>query len=486
MARRTTRSQSTSPSPPKRHRSRLSRGHRLAAVIALGLGACTGEGVVAPPTTVVYTDEEPTTRAVLPEILASPTVDAPVPTVDTDPSTYFVSPALGDDSNDGQTAEQPFASLQAAIDRLQPGETLLLLSGRYDELSEPGNAHYTIDVSGTADDWIRLTAAPGAEPEIVASDGNGIVVRGNYVEVSGLRLRGEGFGIDNDYGWGLLIRNAHHVRIADNTIFEMAVGGIASVESSNLDIVGNDVFDNAFWGPEQGSGISLWHSVDRGFGPGSDGYHDRIVGNRVYRNENKVFSEWHTDRQTITDGNGIIVDQTNQTGYTGRILVANNLIFDNGGRAVLVLDASRVDIIFNTAYHNGRTPDLEGGPVEVAASRAESVRVFNNLIWARSGVPPFAVDKSAEVEMGGNLLVTDTSRPPATELDLVVVSDAGLVSPGVDPATADFRPLPTSAAIGRSIATDPRIAVDIDGLARPLGAGAAGAYEPGVGTSSTD
>ncbi|MEL7155983.1 MAG: right-handed parallel beta-helix repeat-containing protein [Actinomycetota bacterium] len=297
---------------------------------------------------------------------------------------------------------------------------------------------------------------------------------------------GEGFGEDNPYGWGVLIRNAHHVRVADTTISDMAVGGIASVESSHLDIVGNEVYDNAYWGTEQGSGISLWHSVDSGLGPGADGYHDRIVGNRIHGNENRVYSRWHPDRQTITDGNGIIIDQTNQTGYTGRILVANNVIFDNGGRAVLVLDAARVDIMFNTAYHNGRTPELEGGPVEMAASRAQSVRVFNNLIWGRPGVPPFAVDKSAEVEMGGNLLVTDTRRGPATELDLVVVDDPGLVAPGLDPAAVDFRPRPDSAAVGRSMATDPRVPVDIDGRARPVGAGTPGAYEPGVGTSSTD
>ncbi len=489
MSRRTTRPRSAaippgrppSASPPSRRP--LSR----ALVLGLaGLTACSGSDVSAPVTTVIEPDQvvsEQVRGAVLPEIVAAPSqedVEA-----DTDPTTFFVSPETGDDANDGQTTDTPFATLQGALDRLEAGQTLYLLSGRYDETTEPGNAHYTIDVSGTAEDWIRVTAAPGAEPEIVANDGNGVVVRGDYVEVSGLRVRGEGFGVDNPYGWGMLIRNSHHVRLADNVISDMAVGGIASVESSNLEIVANEVFDNAFWGTEQGSGISVWHSVDNGAGPDADGYHDRIIGNIVYRNENRVYSRWHTDKQTITDGNGIIIDQTDQTGYTGRILVANNLVFDNGGRAVLVLESSWVDIIHNTAYHNGRTATLEGGPVEIAAGEAEGVRVLNNILWSRKGVPPFSVDDSADVEMGGNVLVTDTGRGPATALDLVIVNDAGLVAPGIDPRSADFRPRATSVAVGQALVTDPRIPSDIDGADRPATGASAGAYEVGEGSSST-
>lgn len=488
MSRRTSRSR---PASIRRRRSSPTstpprRPLRRAAVVGLvGLTACSGSDVSAPVTTVIEPDRvvsEQVRGAVLPEIVAAPSQED-VET-DTDPATFFVSPETGDDANDGQTPAAPFATLQGALDRMEPGQTLYLLSGRYDETTEPGNAHYTIDVSGTAESWIRVTAAPGAEPEIVANDGNGLVVRGDYVEVSGIRVRGEGFGVDNAYGWGMLIRNSHHVRLADNVISDMAVGGIASVESSNLEIVANEVFDNAFWGTEQGSGISVWHSVDNGDGPDADGYHDRIIGNVVYRNENRVYSRWHTDKDTITDGNGIIIDQTDETGYTGRILVANNLVFDNGGRAVLVLESSWVDIIHNTAYHNGRTATLEGGPVEIAAGEAEGVRVLNNLLWARNGVPPFSVDDSADVEMGGNVLVTDTGRGPATVLDLVIINDAGLVAPGVDPVSADFRPFPTSVVVGHALVTDPRIPADIDGVARPAAEASAGAYEVGVGTSS--
>ncbi len=450
------------------------------AALVLAASACTGSEVTAPPTTV---GERPMRPVVLPEVAppssTTSTIEAPPPpTEDVDPLTFYVSPTEGDDGNDGQTPDTPWASLQGALDRVEAGQTIHLMTGVYDDLAEPGNAHYTVDRGGRSDAWVRITAAPGHQPVLAPFDGNGIVVRADFVEVSNLAVEGRDFSIDNAYGWGILVRESHHVRIAGNRISAMAVGGIGSVEASNLDVFYNEVFDNSFWGAEQGSGISLWRSTDHGQPSRSDGYHDRIVGNRVYRNENKVFSRWHEDRQTITDGNGIIIDTSTPTGYTGRTLVANNVVFDNGGRAILVLDASRVDIVHNTTYFNGRTAILEGGPVEVAASRAGQVRVFNNLIWSRAGVPGVTAHESTGIEMGGNVLVSaDRQVGQTTDLDLTVEGDPGLVAPAIDPATADFRPEADSAARGRAIATDPRLDIDADGLWRPDEGATAGAYE---------
>lgn len=440
-------------------------------VTSLALAACGGQEVHAPELATTSVPADLT-------IVAPPTTVETIPPAapDTDPLTLYVDSVAGNDSNDGQTPETAFQSLQTALDGLQPGNTLFLMDGTYSELLEPGNAHFALDVSGTPDAWITITAAPGATPTIVANDGNGLVVRGDYVEVSGLTFEGQGFNVDNRYGWGILIRNSHHVRLLDNQISDMAVGGISSVESGNLEIAGNEIFDNSFWGTEQGSGISLWHSVDSGFGPEADGYHDRVIGNTVYRNENKVFSRFR-DTEIMTDGNGIIIDQSLETGYTGRILVANNVVFDNGGRAILVLESSRVDVIFNTTFHNGRTELLEGGPVELAAARSDDVRLFNNLAWSLPGAPAVVVTEATNVVMGGNLLVTENHSGQSTELDVVTSQDPGLIAPGTDPALVDFRPTAGSLAIGQAIPFVPPLSFDADGRARELLDPAAGAYE---------
>jgi hypothetical protein len=69
--------------------------------------------------------------------------------------TYFVRPD-GDDNNDGKTRTSPFATLQKAVDVVQPGETVLALRGVYKE-------GFWIHKEGRPDAWITLLAEPGAE-----------------------------------------------------------------------------------------------------------------------------------------------------------------------------------------------------------------------------------------------------------------------------------------------------------------------------------
>lgn len=451
---------------------------RTAAVLSLALvAACSRSDISAPASTVV-SDEQAQIVAPEPSTSADTTEVTPE-TVADDPNEFFVSALVGSPDNDGQTAETPWLSLEASIARLTPGQTLAVMDGVYNELNEPGNAHYAVDVDGEEGRWITITAAPGAEPVLEASGGNAIVVRGNFIEVSGFRIRGVGFDADNAYGWGVLVRGSHHVRVADNVISDMPVGGITSVESAHLEVLYNEVYDNAFWGTEQGSGISFWRNIDFGFPPDADGYHDRVVGNIVYRNENKVFSRWVEGSNAITDGNGIILDSSDETAYEGRALVANNVVFDNGGRGILVFEQSHVDMIHNTTFRNGRTENLAGGPVELGIRRSDDVRVFNNLAWARPGVNPLQIDEVTNIVGGGNLLVADSSSGDITELDTLTVQDPGLVAPAVDPAIADFRPLPGSLALGHGIPISPALPFDADGTPRSSARIDAGAYTMG-------
>ncbi len=398
--------------------------------------------------------------------------------VDTDPDILWVDPLGGSDAADGQTMATAWGTLQGAMDQLQPGQTLHLLSGEYRELLEPGNSHYILNNGGTAEAWVTIKAAPGAQPRVVASAGNAIEIRANYVELDGIEIVGEGFGPDNPYGWGVLVRGSHHVRVIGNTVSQMAVGGIGTVEASNVEILYNEVFENSYWGTEQGSGISIWHAKDLGIDAAVDGYHDVILGNVIYRNENKVFSRFVPGEQVITDGNGIIIDQTDETGYTGRMLVANNVVFDNGGRAVLVNEASRVDVVHNTTYGNGRTEGLLGGKTELSAARSSDVRFLNNLAWSLPGAESMTMKEVSEIVMGGNVFVTDIHTGPQTELDLVVTDDPGLVNPGFDPLTNDFRPLASSLLVGQAIPTSPHVPFDADAGERPVSGATVGAYQP--------
>ena len=458
-----------------------------AARIALAIGVCllvtfgfasselNDPGI---PTTVAERVDRPDL------IIQDPLANAPASTVPEeateappplDPNPFFVSPTIGNDDNVGNTIDAPWASLQVALNRLEPGQTLYLMDGDYSE-TVSDNFHYIAKNGGTADDWVRLAPAPGHSPVLLATVGTALEVQANYFEVSGLTVRGEGFNEDLSFGVGLSVRRSHHVRFDKNTISGMPLAGISAIESSNLEIIDNTVFENAFWSTAQGSGISVWHSLDWEQPPAADGYHDRIVGNAVYRNENRVKSRWK-NFSTITDGNGIIIDQNRDFNYSGRTLVANNLVFDNGGRGILVFESNRVDVLFNTSYQNGWTEGLEGGGVELAAGRANDVRFLNNLAWARPGDPAIVATESDNVETAGNVLVSDSPSGTAGDRDLVLAVDPGLVNPSVDEAVADFRPEPTSVLVGRALPLKPLLPYDILGLTREPESADVGAYE---------
>ncbi len=392
------------------------------------------------------------------------------------PNAIFVSSEGGSADSDGLDVERPLQSLQDALERVEPGWTIYLLTGRYDELSDPGNAHYIARRGGTSENWVTIEALPGHTPEIVTGAANGLEIQADYIEVSGLTVRGENYDTDSSpWGNGILIRNSHHVRVVGNTISNMPLNGVSTVESSNLAILNNEIFENAFWNASQGSGISLWHSKTDGEPPDADGYHDRVMGNRLYRNENRVKSKWK-NYESITDGNGIIIDQGRETGYEGRVLVANNEVFDNGGRGIMVFETDRVDVIHNTVYHNGRTAELLGGPAELVAGSASDVRFFNNLVWPREGAEAIKASKANKIESGGNVIIGGGPPGFTSDSDTIFPGDPKLARPSVDEAEADFRPQPGSPAVGAGITLSTRLNWDRYGGDRRTAEPTSGAY----------
>jgi hypothetical protein len=85
----------------------------------------------------------------------------------------------------------------------------------------------------------------------------------------------------------------------------------------------------------------------------------------------------------ITDGNGIIIDsnQIGTTPYTGRTLISNNVLTNNGAAGVHVFQSAHVDVFFNVSADN----NLNVKEGEIEAAHASDVRMFSNIMVARSG-----------------------------------------------------------------------------------------------------
>ncbi|MEM7321589.1 MAG: right-handed parallel beta-helix repeat-containing protein [Actinomycetota bacterium] len=402
--------------------------------------------VIAPPTTVQIEEE----------------AAEPIPILSVDPRTFLTAyedsvvlqnlPSLcdappppdaihvatdGDDGGSG-TADQPLATLNRAVDLVQPGQTVLVRGGEYRQTVTFAEKY------GTPDAYITLRAHPGEQVTLIADVGEDTIRfrRGNaYINVACFEMAGPGqrpeaapsspeemrsrilsgqAGPDRtpqNYGAGVDIGDRadtragyplnHHIRIIGNDIHDYAEAGVSALETNHVTIIGNRTYRNAKYGCHSGSGISLAYLVDGGGPDNNDGYSNYVVGNVSYENENislQCFSD--SIGPLITDGNGIIVDQNDLSGaYTARTLIADNVVYDNGGRGIMVFESSRVDVVNNLSFNNVLTPNLvgrEGPHPEIAVSDASDVRVYNNIAVPRAGHVAYS-DRGAEVDERTNL-----------------------------------------------------------------------------------
>jgi parallel beta-helix repeat protein len=324
-------------------------------------------------------------------------------------STYYVAPD-GDDANPG-TESQPWRTIQKAADTLVAGDTVLIKSGTYTETVRPAN-------SGTADAYITYKAYPGHNPVVLSDWWSTFRIDGkNYIEVNGLTLTGSHFS-----GTGIAPKDSHHIRIINNVVYGNGEGGIDTNERTDyLLIEGNVVFDNAFSSPYQGSGISLWKQKSWDQAPG---FHSIVRRNIIYGNRNGVGEH--------SDGNGIIVDLSLDS---PAVLIENNVIFGNGGQCIDVYSSNNVVVRNNTCYYNYADPQIRRVFGEITAGEAVNVRVFNNAIYSRKGVPTTASYGSYGLFFDYNLSYNGPVKEGGAH---DIVAEPGFINPTVDPASADF------------------------------------------------
>ncbi len=82
----------------------------------------------------------------------------------------------------------------------------------------------------------------------------------------------------------------------------------------------------------------------------------------------------------LTDGNGIICDITEN--YTGKTLVENNIVYNNGAGGIHLVGATNVDVINNTAYNNGQF--LAYAEMD-ASYGSKNIRFISNIMSAKTG-----------------------------------------------------------------------------------------------------
>jgi len=423
---------------------------------------------------------------------------------------YYVSYDLGNDQNDGLSPATPFKLIQTAADLTLPGDTVFVMNGTYT------NYFYTVFAihrSGTAEDWIVFKNYPGHNPLIQLSDWCGIkIIYGAcYIEVNGFTIQGNASNIDleealnqpggcNDpngeplgfyNGNGIFIQGhnldstayPHHIRIVNNTIYECCGSGIGSMHGDYITIENNLLYNNSWYSIWGNSAISLYQNWN--LDSNSSDYRMIIRNNVVHGTRNLVPTQVLC---FITDGNGIIVDDSKNTQhgstlgpYLGRTLITNNVVYDNGGPGIHVYLSEHVDIVNNTAYYNQQSEELWQG--EIDAWDSDDIVIRNNIMYAKNDKPINSNNNNTDIVhdynlyWGGNGTYVNGTN--------TIIDDPLFLAPSLEPG-ADFQiagPSPAVDAGSEQMAPDD----DIIGTTRPVGSGydiGAYEYDPLLGAGS--
>ena len=381
--------------------------------------------------------------------------------------TYYVSGA-GSDTYNGLSAFRPFRTLQRASDLTSPGDVVYVMNGDY--RNSWRNSHILhITRSGLPGAYISYLNFPGHRPRIVVGPHNwqGILIHASYIKIRGFELRGGADDISLDYArsqrlnLGNPTTNANgiaadgrnsvtyrNIVLRGNYVHHMPGGGISVNACDHVTIENNTVHSCAWWSPHQCSGISVLGSRDAGL-PGTD-YKTIVSKNICHSNRNYIGT---VDGNRITDGNGIIIDCNKNTqflgvpAYNGRTLVTNNLCYNNGGTGIHAYNCALVDIINNTAYFNNQTPTLNQG--EIIAVACHSTKLFNNILYARSGKICQSNWYNVGVQYNFNIYFNGSVSAMGLN-DLV--ANPRFITASVDPTLANFRLLAGSRAIGTATA----------------------------------
>jgi hypothetical protein len=372
----------------------------------------------------------------------------------------------------GATHVNAGANLQNAVNALPNGGTLVVGAGSYQG---------PIFVNGKQN--VVICGAPGTRPVVSTSADLNIfdIASSSHVHIEGFELAGINDPSHSNQCGVKAGAATHHIAVWDTWIHDTPAAGIGASNDSggHIDIRYNRVWNTAAYNGYHTSAVSFYELDNYGGANDANGYSDYIVGNMIFANAEKIANP--------TDGNCIIIDdnlntqQGNRSGgpYTGRVLVANNLCVNNGGRGIHFFSSDHGDAVNNTVYHDVRTA-FDGSQGEMDAVGGHDINFLNNLSVAAS--PGNVFDSYAlgsTVALSHNFFNGPVARNPIS--GFTSGGNPMLTNPTLDPRSGDFRPRAGSPLIGAGTASlngakAPH--VDFFGKARSSTTPSIGAFEP--------
>ena len=392
-------------------------------------------------------------------------------------ATLHVAPDGSDTTGDGSEAK-PWQTIQAAVDAVAPGDTVLVAPGTYTDAVE------MYDVAGTADAPVTFKA--GGEVVIDASG----VERDAVLIAESSYVVWEGFRIENAPRAGLRVSTSDHVTVEDNVLAENTTWGLFTDFADDLLIEGNESF-----GADEEHGIYVSNSGDRPV----------LRGNAVHDN---AASGIQLNADATMGGDGVI---------TGAV-IEGNVITGNGvaGGAALNLDGVEKSTIRNNVISDTHASGIALFQNDGAICSSDNLVQHNTVMVADDGRWAMTLPNDGCTGNRVESNIPFSAEPYRGALSVAPGSQEGLVSDHnvledrfttddgesvlpfaewqalgfdadsivadpdelfVDPAAGDLHLKPGSPAIDAGV-TIADVTTDIDGGPRPQGPRSdAGAYE---------
>lgn len=275
-------------------------------------------------------------------------------------TTYYVSAAKGNNNNPGNEPGKPLRTIQAAINKVQTGDTISVGAGTYTErlhIQKPGAVATPLIIAAHENEEVIIDGAGLPVPDDAALV---VVQQSQDVALAGLTIR-------NSAGVGIMVSKSSRIAVSGCKIELCSAGGLYGDQCDTLLVEKCHIRDCArhFLGRSSSglnAALSTRHSKDV-----------TIQENLIYENSD--------------EGIAILVGCEN-------VVVRKNTCYDNRNGQIGVTSSIEVQIDSNLCYHSGNEAflDLQGnrGPGITkhdlskyktgGAWHTRHLRVINNIV----------------------------------------------------------------------------------------------------------
>jgi parallel beta-helix repeat protein len=329
-------------------------------------------------------------------------------------------PTAGSPANSGAengSNQNPFTTIQAAVDAASPGDTIRVKKGVYRNpgfgTSETNGPVVLIKKGGDAKDGIlTLQGEPGA---VIEFDGSGGILGAknvSYVTIKNFVVKGPAAGIsqalalqhrlDNPTkskysGEGISFPGpSDHIEVLNNEVMDACGSGVRVDQGDYIGIQENKVSNSTGCSASASSALVIAQATNVDV---ADTVKIKILNNTVFNNRNNLpfyapnglppgagprpFPSYGmADSTRIIDGSGIYLTRNNKFYAHGEFLIENNVAYGNGINGVAVQLTDNVTLKNNTIANNGTVPLCFGRQKNsgLAINRSKHILIFNNRV----------------------------------------------------------------------------------------------------------